>query len=107
MLGFLKSMLIDDRTRKVLEQCAAGPPPPGTAAPPAASRPAAPRPASREMTPERDRLIKEAIATRRAKQQILDHLSDDDRAKLVVMAMSALLGQLPEQMKNHGRKRDR
>lgn len=93
MKDFLKSLLLGEQTRKVLEDCAAGPRPPKVEPAPPPKRMAAPPP--RAMTPERGQLIREAIAMRRAKQQILDHLSDEDRAKLVAMAMSALLGQKP------------
>ncbi|MEO0035556.1 MAG: hypothetical protein RLZZ501_1579 [Pseudomonadota bacterium] len=75
-------------------------------APPAAkatarSRPAAPaarttppRPAAAvTAAAERARLLREASEIHRAKRKILDALSDEDRAKLVSMAILAFLDQ--------------
>ncbi|GEO80993.1 hypothetical protein [Pararhodospirillum oryzae] len=43
------------------------------------------------MTPEREELIRQAMAVHKAKQQILADLSDDQRRKLMLTAMRALL----------------
>ena len=45
----------------------------------------------RVMTPERAALIQNALAVRRAKQKILADLSDEQRAKLVMMAFLKLV----------------
>jgi hypothetical protein len=42
-------------------------------------------------TPERQALLKNAMAVVRAKRQILDELDDESRAKLVAMAITALM----------------
>ncbi len=42
-------------------------------------------------TPERQELLRRAMEVRRAKQQILADLSDEDRQKLVALAMKKLL----------------
>jgi len=46
-------------------------------------------------TLQRAELIREAMEVHRAKRKILDDLSDDSRAKLVAMAVLAMLGQKP------------
>jgi hypothetical protein len=48
---------------------------------------------ARIMTPEREKLISDALAVHRAKQKILADLSDEDRRKLMVTAMRALLNE--------------
>lgn len=45
------------------------------------------------MTPQRAELIRNAIKIHRAKKHILADLTDEQREKLVAMAMSAFLGQ--------------
>ncbi|MFA7430546.1 MAG: hypothetical protein WCZ23_10350 [Rhodospirillaceae bacterium] len=45
------------------------------------------------MTPQRAELIRNAIKIHRAKKHILADLTDEQRQKLVAMAMSAFLGQ--------------
>lgn len=45
------------------------------------------------MTPERADLIRNAMKIHRAKQRILDDLSDEHRQKLVAMAMRAFLNE--------------
>lgn len=58
---------------------------------PRPSRPSAPAaPAKRESTPERERLIQEAMAIHRQKSHILDDLDPEMREKLMVMAMYAM-----------------
>jgi hypothetical protein len=47
----------------------------------------------RIMTPEREKLISDAMAVHRAKQKILADLSDEERRKLMVMAMRALMNE--------------
>jgi len=73
-----------------------GPPPASRS--PARGRPAAPAAASRPRPAapaptERTRLLREAGEIHRAKRKILDALSDEDRAKLVSMAILTLLEQ--------------
>ena len=50
------------------------------------------------VTPERQALIQNALKVQRAKRQILDQLDDESRAKLVAMAITALMreGDEPE-----------
>lgn len=43
------------------------------------------------VTPERQALIQNALKVQRAKRQILDQLDDESRAKLVAMAITALM----------------
>ena len=43
------------------------------------------------VTPERQALIQNALKVHRAKRQILDQLDDESRAKLVAMAITALM----------------
>lgn len=43
------------------------------------------------ITPERQALIQNALKVQRAKRQILDQLDDESRAKLVAMAITALM----------------
>lgn len=43
------------------------------------------------VTPERQALIQNAMKVHRAKRQILDQLDDESRAKLVAMAITALM----------------
>ncbi len=45
------------------------------------------------ITPERAELIRQAMAVRQAKQTILADLSDDQRQKLVAVAMRRLLNE--------------
>lgn len=45
------------------------------------------------MTPQRAELIRNAIRIHRAKKQILAHLSDEQREKLMAMAMRAFLNE--------------
>ena len=80
MLAFLKFMLQ----------------PPKPAQPVATSPPKAP-----PRTLQRAELIREAMEVHRAKRKILDDLSDDSRAKLVAMAVLAMLGQKPPAPKDN------
>lgn len=43
------------------------------------------------VTPERQALIQNALKVQRAKRQILEELDDESRAKLVAMAITALM----------------
>ncbi|OJX72681.1 hypothetical protein [Magnetospirillum sp. 64-120] len=43
------------------------------------------------VTPERQALIQNALRVQRAKRQILEELDDESRAKLVAMAITALM----------------
>ncbi len=47
----------------------------------------------RMMTPERQALIQQAMAVHRAKQKILDNLTDEQRQKLVAIAVKNLLNE--------------
>jgi hypothetical protein len=53
------------------------------------------------MTPQRAELIEAAMAVHRAKRPLLDDLPDEDRAKLLAMAITAFAaqGQGPEPSK--------
>lgn len=44
----------------------------------------------REMTDERKRIIKEALAIQRQKSEIFDALDDDSKAKLLIAAVKAM-----------------
>jgi hypothetical protein len=74
MFGFLKSLFGDDKVRK-----------------PAAKAAAAPK--VKPMTPERAELIRNAQRVHKAKRKILDALSDEDRAKLVGLAITSFLAE--------------
>ncbi|MGE5504942.1 MAG: hypothetical protein ACM31L_11010 [Actinomycetota bacterium] len=76
MFGWLKSIFLDDKARKALAK-------PKTAAAPPAS-------------PQRAELIRQAQQVHKAKRKILDALSDEDRAKLVAMAISSFLAEAPK-----------
>ena len=76
MLGWLKSIFLDEKARKALDRGAK-----------AKAAPAIP------MTAKRAQLIKEAMAVHKAKRKILDDLSDEDRAKLVAMAITTMLNE--------------
>lgn len=54
---------------------------------------AAAKPAPADLSPERAALVKQALEVRRAKQKIFDHLNDEDRARLVAMAVLAFMQQ--------------
>ncbi len=79
MFGFLKSLFADEK------------PKPKAKAP---VKPSAPRsPSKAEPGSERAALLKRAQEVHRAKRKILDALSDEDRAKLVSMAILTFLNQ--------------
>ncbi|CAA7616200.1 conserved hypothetical protein [Candidatus Terasakiella magnetica] len=93
MFGFLKTLFQDDKARKAPEAKPA--PKPKPAPPPvlrgaAAAKPAAPRQATGQ---DRAQLLKHAAEVHRAKRKILDALSDEDRAKLLSMAILAFLNE--------------
>lgn len=79
MFGFLKGLFGDDKPKPK--------PKPKPKAP--AARPT-PKPDSGS---DRAALLKRAQEVHRAKRKILDHLSDEDRAKLVGMAILTFLNQ--------------
>lgn len=56
-------------------------------------KPSPPAAAEAEAGSDRAALLKRAREVHRAKRQILDHLSDEDRAKLVGMAILTFLNQ--------------
>jgi len=86
MFGFLKAIFLDDKARAALDKAKAKPV--AAKAKPPSKLPAKPATGS-----ERQKLLKEAMAVHRAKRKILDHLSDEDRAKLVSMAILAFLNE--------------
>lgn len=73
------------------------PPPPVSAAPSSrTSKRAAPAPApiaarTAAPSPEREALIRDALAIQRAKAEVFNELSDEAREKLYVMAMKAMV----------------
>ncbi|ARJ64905.1 hypothetical protein WV31_04055 [Magnetospirillum sp. ME-1] len=73
MFGFLKALFADEK-------------------PKAKPKPKAPAPKP-DPGSERAALLKRAQEVHRAKRKILDHLSDEDRAKLVSMAILTFLNQ--------------
>lgn len=78
MFGFLKALFGDEKPPKTAPK--SGPrPKPGATAP--------------AMTDTRAALLKRAQEVHRAKRKILDHLSDEDRAKLVSMAILTFLNE--------------
>lgn len=64
----------------------------GLASPPTPfeTTPAKPDNRPREMTDERRRIIKEALAIQRQKSEIFDQLDDDAKAKLLIAAVKAM-----------------
>jgi hypothetical protein len=62
------------------------------AAKPAPQSPSA-KMSSANLSPERAALMRQAMDVRRAKQKIFDHLNDEDRARLVAMAVLAFMQQ--------------
>lgn len=113
----LLSVVMDKSAREKLEAAraakaraqgngeAAAKTPSGTPAKTPSETPAAPPPMGREslapavamaakkgprpMTPERQALIREALAVQRSQSHILDNLSDDAKAKLLIAAIKA------------------
>jgi hypothetical protein len=79
MFGFLKSLFSDEKPKPKPK------PKPKTPVP----KP----PAKAEPGSDRAALLKRAQEVHRAKRKILDHLSDEDRAKLVSMAILTFLNQ--------------
>lgn len=105
MLGWLQALFLDSKARESLSRAKAAARVPAPAAPaakapvragkPAAkavSRPSAP-PAAATQSADRATLLREAAAIHRAKRKILDALSDEDRAKLLSMAILTFLNQ--------------
>ncbi|KIL97548.1 hypothetical protein CCC_00609 [Paramagnetospirillum magnetotacticum MS-1] len=78
MFGFLKSLFAEEKSKPKAKPKSAAAPKPMTK----------PAPGS-----ERAELLKRAQEVHRAKRKILDHLSDEDRAKLVSMAILTFLNQ--------------
>ena len=79
MFGFLKSLFPEDKPKPKAKP-AAKPKPPALAKAPI-------------MTEDRAALLKRAQEVHRAKRKILDHLSDEDRARLVSMAILTFLNE--------------
>lgn len=94
MFGWLKGLFLDEKARKAVDAKARAKAtarkPAAAARKPTAAAPPTPAP---KMTPQRQQLIKDAMAVHRAKRKILDDLSDEDRAKLVAMAITALMNE--------------
>jgi hypothetical protein len=79
MFGFLKALFPEDKPKPKAKPVAR-PKPPALAKVPA-------------MTEDRAALLKRAQEVHRAKRKILDHLSDEDRARLVSMAILTFLNE--------------
>jgi hypothetical protein len=77
MFGFLKTLFTEDKPARPSSKAKVGPKPATT--PP--------------LTEDRAALLKRAQEVHRAKRKILDHLSDEDRAKLVSMAILTFLNE--------------
>lgn len=77
MFGFLKALFADEKPKPKQKPKAVV---------------AAPKPKA-ESGSDRAALLKRAQEVHRAKRKILDHLSDEDRAKLVGMAILTFLNQ--------------
>ncbi|CAA7624429.1 hypothetical protein [Magnetospirillum sp. UT-4] len=100
MFGFLKDMF-DRQAQEAIDRRAARlAPARAVAAAKSASPPEGARQAAIERgnaqikefaTPERQALLKNAMAVHRAQRQILDALDDESRAKLVAMAITTLM----------------
>jgi hypothetical protein len=100
MFGFLKTMFEKEAEAAIRRRAAEMAP---RAVSRAAGSAAVPAPGSRQslnrlnasvpefVSPERQALIQQAVAVVRAKRQILDHLDDETRAKLVAMAITTFL----------------
>jgi len=56
------------------------------------------------VTPERQALLKNAMAVCQAKRKILDDLDDESRAKLVAMAITTMLNQGDSEPPKHRKK---
>jgi hypothetical protein len=101
MFSFLKTLFLDDKARKALKRAPAMPIKTATSvkAAPVAKRPSPPKapakatPSPNAATPQRRELIANAMAVHRAKQKILADLSDEDRAKLIAMAIVSFLNE--------------
>ena len=93
MFGFLKTLFGEDKPAKGKTSAKTNAP---ARKPAAKSVPKAAAPGS-----ERAALLKRAQEVHRAKRKILDHLSDEDRAKLVSMAILTFLneGRTPDDKK--------
>lgn len=70
MFGFLKTLFTEDKPKPK----------------PAKARPGA-------VSPQRAELLKNAMAVHKAKRKILDELSDEDRARLVALAITSLMNE--------------
>ena len=87
MFGFLKGLF--GETKPAVKPASK----PGTK-PAACPRPRPPASAGKPaMTEDRAALLRQAQEVHRAKRKILDHLSDEDRAKLVSMAILTFLNE--------------
>jgi len=95
MFGWLQALFLDSKAREKLSRAKESGRAPGSAAqkssrsspPVAKTRPAVAAAA------DRVKLLREAAEIHRAKRKILDALSDEDRAKLVSMAILTFMNQ--------------
>lgn len=90
MFGFLKSLFgaPPPKAKPKAKAKAPGPAKPKSAVAASAAKPSTAQPSS-----DRAALLKQAKEVHRAKRKILDALSDEDRAKLVGMAILTFLNQ--------------
>ncbi|OAN49518.1 hypothetical protein [Magnetospirillum moscoviense] len=100
MFGFLKAMFEKEAEAAIQRRAAEMAPCAVSQAVQAQRRPQATAQQTRQrldssvpefISPERQALLRQATATVRAKRQILDHLDDESRAKLVAMAITTFL----------------
>lgn len=82
-------LALDDARREAAEPPRKKPSP-AAATPTTKAKPAQKKPAARPMTPEREKLIQDAVRIHREKVKVLDELDPEAREKLAVMAMMVL-----------------
>ena len=84
----LLPLVMDKKARKKLQTMrdTKNDPPPNTTP----TDPPAPPTGKREMTPEREELIRQATAVHRAQSKLLDDLSEEDRERLHDLALREL-----------------
>lgn len=85
MFGFLKALFRDEKARKAVDAKTSVP-----AKAPLQSRTGGKPPA---VSPERAELIRNAQRVHKAKRKILDALSDEDRARLLAVAITSFLAE--------------
>lgn len=82
MFGFLKSLFGDEKPKTAVKP-----------APRPAAKPSQPTAKAPVVSGDRALLLQQAKQVHKAKRKILDHLSDEDRAKLVGMAILTFLNE--------------